>query len=194
MVAGGMSRVVLAKSGRCGYLGLERFRRRPVESDSGAKMDLHAGETVIYEGHPSWRSILGYYIKGLLAAIVVGAIGLAADGVGLGVGFLLLILALVLVAGFLRRFATVYTITNQRLRIKRGIIARHVQQTDIDRVQNVNTKQSVLERLLQVGTVDFDTAGTGDSDFQFAGVEDPEEVVAAVDRAQKQNSAQPTAI
>jgi uncharacterized membrane protein YdbT with pleckstrin-like domain len=149
-------------------------------------VDLHAGEQIIYEGHPSWRSILGYYLKGLLAAIVVGAIGWLADGIGLGLGFALLVFAIVLVAGFLRRFATVYTITTQRLRIKQGIIARHVQQTDIDRVQNVNTNQSVFERMLQVGTVDFDTAGTGDSDFKFTGVEDPEEVVVAVDRAHKQ--------
>lgn len=148
-------------------------------------MDLHANEHIIYEGHPSWRSILGYYLKGLLAAIVVGAIGWVADGAGLGIGFALLVIAIVLVAGFIRRFATVYTITNERLRIKHGIIARHVQQTDIERVQNVNTRQSVFERVLQVGTVDFDTAGTGDSDFEFAGVENPEEVVVAVDRAHK---------
>jgi uncharacterized membrane protein YdbT with pleckstrin-like domain len=146
-------------------------------------VDLHPGEQVIYEGHPSWRSILGYYLKGLLVALVIGAIAYLADGVGLAVGFAVLILAIVLVAGLIRRLATVYTITDQRLRIKRGIVARDIQQTELARVQNVNTRQSVLERLLQVGTVDFDTAGTDDADFKFAGVEDPEEVVAAVDRA-----------
>ena len=151
--------------------------------------DLHAGESIIYEGHPSWRSILGYYLKGLVGALVAGAIGYVLDGIGLAIGLFLLVDALVLAAGFIRRFATVYTITTQRLRIKHGIIARHVQQTDIERVQNVNTNQSVFERFLQVGTVDFDTAGTGDSDFKFAGVEDPEEVVAAVDRAQKSPAA-----
>jgi uncharacterized membrane protein YdbT with pleckstrin-like domain len=149
-------------------------------------VDLNAGEQIIYEGHPSWRAILGYYVKGLIVAVVVGAVGWLADGPGLAVGFALLVFAIVLVAGFLRRFATVYTITTQRLRIKEGIIARRVQQTDIARVQNVNTNQSVFERMLQVGTVDFDTAGTGDSDFEFAGVENPEEVVTAVDRAHKQ--------
>jgi uncharacterized membrane protein YdbT with pleckstrin-like domain len=153
--------------------------------------DLHPGEEIIYEGHPSWRSILGYYLKGLVGALVVGAIGYVLDGIGLAIGLFLLIEALVLAAGFIKRFATVYTITTQRLRIKHGIIARNVQQTDIERVQNVNTNQSVLERMLQVGTVDFDTAGTGDSDFKFAGVEDPEEVVAAVDRAQKRPAATP---
>lgn len=151
--------------------------------------ELHPNEQIIYEGHPSWRSILGYYLEGLVGAVVAGAIGLLLDGIGLGIGVFLLIFALVLLAGFIKRFATVYTITTQRLRIKRGIIARHVQQTDIDRVQNVNTNQSVLERVLQVGTVDFDTAGTGDSDFKFAGVEDPEEVVQAVDDAQKKSPA-----
>src|SRR5206468_3206006 len=112
------------------------------------------------------------YLKGMLGALIVAVVAYLLDGVGLGIGFFLLVGALVLLAGFIRRVATVYTITTQRLRIKRGIIARHVQQTDIERVQNVNTNQSVLERFLQVGTVDFDTAGTGDSDFRFAGVED----------------------
>jgi uncharacterized membrane protein YdbT with pleckstrin-like domain len=148
-------------------------------------LQLHPGESIIYEGHPSWRSILGYYIKGLLGAIALAIVGLLADGVGLGIGFFLLVIALVLIAGFIRRFATVYMITSQRLRIKHGVVARRVLQTDIARVQNVNTNQSMLERLLSVGTVDFDTAGTGDSDFKFEGVEGPEAVVAAVDRAQK---------
>jgi uncharacterized membrane protein YdbT with pleckstrin-like domain len=147
--------------------------------------DLHPGESIIYEGHPSWRSILAYYLKGMVGALIVAAIAYLLDGVGLGLGFFLLVGAIVLVVGFIRRVATVYTITTQRLRIKRGIVARHVQQTDIERVQNVNTNQSVFERLLSVGTVDFDTAGTGNSDFTFTGVEDPHEVVAAVDRAQK---------
>jgi hypothetical protein len=31
-------------------------------------VDLQPGERVIYQGHPSWRAILGFYIKGLLVA------------------------------------------------------------------------------------------------------------------------------
>jgi uncharacterized membrane protein YdbT with pleckstrin-like domain len=65
-----------------------------------------------------------------------------------------------------------------------------MQQTRIDRVQNVNTAQSLRERLLRVGTVDFDTAGTDDSEFRFVGIADPSDVVAAVDRAQRDAAAQ----
>jgi uncharacterized membrane protein YdbT with pleckstrin-like domain len=160
--------------------------RRVTGRYRGFHLDLHAGEEIIYQGHPSWRAILAYYIKGLIGSLIVGAIAFLLDGIGLAIGCFLLVFALVVIAGFLRRFATVYTITTKRLRIKHGIIARHVQQTDIVRVQNVNTDQSVIDRLLQVGTVDFDTAGTGDSDFKFRGVNEPEEVVAAIDLAKKQ--------
>jgi uncharacterized membrane protein YdbT with pleckstrin-like domain len=148
-------------------------------------VDLHPGETIIYEGHPSWRSILAYYLKGLGGSLVVGAIGYLLDGIGLAVGLFVLVFALILLAGFIRRFATVYTITTKRLRIKHGIVARNVQQTDVERVQNVNTRQSMVDRVVSVGTVDFDTAGTGNADFAFHGVENPEEVVAAIDRAKK---------
>ena len=146
-------------------------------------MDLHQDEKIIFEGHPSWRATLAFYLKALLiAAAVVVVLGLVTD-----ISVVLWAvagLALVVFVGFVKRMTTVYTITNQRLRIKRGFIARKVQQTRIDRVQNVNTDQSVIERILQVGTVDFDTAGTDDSEFKFAGVSQPEQVVAAVERAQ----------
>ena len=153
-------------------------------------MDLESGEHLIFEGHPSWRATLAFYLQGLVGVAVLAALVAAATALGDGVEWGLVAAAvvvgaaLVIVAGFLKRMATVYTITNQRLRIKRGILAKKIQQTRIDRVQNVNTEQSVLERMLRVGTVDFDTAGTDDSDFTFDGVSSPSRVVEAVDRAQ----------
>src|SRR4029453_2129991 len=147
-------------------------------------IDLHSGEQIIFEGHPSWRATLAFYIQGVLAVLVVGVILLLVASTGVGAGVIAVGIALVVLIGFVRRVATIYTITNQRLRIKRGIFAKKVQQTRIDRVQNVNTDQSVVERLLRVGKVDFDTAGTDDSDFTFEGVSSPSKVVHAVDRAQ----------
>jgi uncharacterized membrane protein YdbT with pleckstrin-like domain len=122
----------------------------------------------------------------LLAGAVAALVTALGDGVEWGIVAIVLVAGAVLMVlgGFLKRMSTVYTITNQRLRIKRGLLAKNVQQTRIDRVQNVNTEQTVLERILRVGTVDFDTAGTDDSDFTFRGVSSPSRVVEAVDRAQ----------
>ena len=152
-------------------------------------MDLHPGEEIVFEGRPVWRSILSFYLTGLVAAAVVGVVvGIAVSAVA-GVLAWLVLFAVVVLVGFIRRVETRYTITNQRLRIQRGILSKSVQQTRIERVQNVNTHQSVFDRLLRVGTVDFDTAGTDDSDFTFVGVGSPHRVVEAVDRAQREAGA-----
>ena len=152
-------------------------------------MDLEAGEQVIFSGHPSWRSILGFYLKGLVVVAVAVAIGLLAVSTAAGVLAGVVVLVVVLVVGWVKRLATTYTITGHRLHIRRGIVAREEQQTLVSRIQNVNTDQSVFERLLQIGTVDFDTSAGGDYDFKFAGVADPGEVVDAVHRAQRQADA-----
>jgi uncharacterized membrane protein YdbT with pleckstrin-like domain len=152
-------------------------------------MDLHPGETVIYDGHPSWRSVISLYAQGALAGLVLGAIAWFAVSSGVGVAVFVACVGIAFLIGMIRRIFIRFTITDQRLRIQRGIVSRHVQQTRIDRVQNVNTRQSVVERLLQVGTVDFDTAGTDDASFVFNGVNDPTEVIAAVDKAQRAQAA-----
>jgi uncharacterized membrane protein YdbT with pleckstrin-like domain len=154
-------------------------------------MELHPGEQIVFEGRPVWRSTLSFYISGLLGAVIVGVILAIAVSTAVGVLAWLVLFVLVVLVGFVRRISTSYTITNQRLRIQRGLLSKHVQQTRIERVQNVNTTQSFFERVLRVGTVDFDTAGTDDSDFVFVGVGDPSRVVQAVDRAQREAAAAP---
>ena len=146
-------------------------------------MDLQSGERVIYQGHPSWRAILGFYLKGILVAIIAAVICKLVDDTGLAILVFVGITAITVLAGFIKRVATVYTITDRRLNIKRGIISRRVQETRLQRVQNVNFDQSVFERVMQIGDVDFDTAGTDDANFIFQGVAQPEEVVEQVDRA-----------
>ena len=94
-----------------------------------------------------------------------------------------MIVAVTILVGFIKRVATVYTITDRRLNIKVGIIARKVQETRLQRVQNVNYDQGVYERLMQIGDVEFTTAGTDESNFVFAGVAQPEQVVQQVEHA-----------
>jgi uncharacterized membrane protein YdbT with pleckstrin-like domain len=146
-------------------------------------LNLSAGEQVIFEGHPSWRAILGFYLKGIVVAAVLGVIAKLIWGDGEAFLTILVVLAIVVLIGFVKRVATTYTITNRRLNIKRGIIAKEVQETRLERVQNVNYRQSVYQRLMQIGDVDFDTAATDDYNFVFAGVADPADVVHAVDQA-----------
>jgi uncharacterized membrane protein YdbT with pleckstrin-like domain len=146
-------------------------------------INLHPGERVLFEGHPSWRAILGFYLKGLLVAVILGIIAKLIWSDGTAFLVILVVLALTLLIGFVKRVATTYTITDRRLNIKRGIISKEVQETRLERVQNVNYRQSVYQRLMQIGDVDFDTAAGDDYNFVFSGVANPGEVVEAVDKA-----------
>ncbi|MBJ7459141.1 MAG: PH domain-containing protein [Thermoleophilaceae bacterium] len=154
-------------------------------------MDLHSGETIVFEGHPSWRGVLSFYVKNIAADLVIAAVLWFAWSQVYAVLVFGLLVAGTIFVGFILRVATVYTITNERLRIRTGLISKRVQQTDINRVQNVNTSQGPLERVMRVGKVDFDTAGTDDASFTFRGIANPEEIVAAVDRAKRNSPSSP---
>jgi uncharacterized membrane protein YdbT with pleckstrin-like domain len=153
-------------------------------------LNLSADEQVIFQGHPSWRAILGFYLKGIVIAVIIGVIvkliGASSFTVFLVV---LVVIAATVLVGFIKRVATTYTITDRRLNIKRGIFSREIQETRLERVQNVNYQQSVYQRLMHIGDVDFDTAASDDSSFVFYGVADPSEVVHRVDQATGANAA-----
>ena len=153
-------------------------------------MDPEPGEVIFFHGHPVVALAEPFYAKGLLASVAAGAIAgvisaLAAGHVQVGwVIVAVLAMFLVLFAiGQLRRIQTTYSITNQRLTIETGLLSRDLHQTRLERVQNVNSSQSLFQRVLGIGTVDFDTAAEAEFDFSFRGVGDPGGIVRTVDRA-----------
>jgi uncharacterized membrane protein YdbT with pleckstrin-like domain len=155
-------------------------------------MELHPGENVIYEGHPSWRSIVSFYLMGLLLVAAAVVIGVVADKTGIGAAAGAAILLVVLLVGWLKRITTRYLITNRRLQIRRGLIAKHVEETRTERVVDVTVHQGVLDRILQIGAVDFDNASAQQGDlFRFAGVAQPERVVRAIDLVHEESRSAP---
>jgi len=134
--------------------------------------------------------MLAFYVRGLIAAVLLGAIvglvtrvtshSVEAGWVGVAV---LVVFVVVLAWGLIRRIATTYTITNRRLTIRSGLLSRELHECRLERVQNVSTRQRMLERLLGIGTVDFDTAAGAAYDFSFRGVEDPGGIVRTVNAA-----------
>lgn len=153
-------------------------------------MELIPGEQILYRGRPSPRSSVAFFLKwgalALFPGVLFTIISRAGGGTGLPLWqwwlITILLLLLVIIRDGIRRLAVNYTVTTERIHIRRGLLSRNEQSTDIDRVQNVSTDQSVIERALNIGNVDFDTAGTdaGDASFRFAGVADPRDIVSRV--------------
>lgn len=134
--------------------------------------------------------MVAFYVRGLIVAVLAGVIaGVVTRIAGHSVDVLwvaaavLAVFLVVLAWGLLRRLATTYTITNRRLTIHVGLLSSELHETRLERVQNVRARQRVLERLLGVGTVDFDTAAGAAYDFSFRGVAHPRAIVRTVDAA-----------
>jgi uncharacterized membrane protein YdbT with pleckstrin-like domain len=153
-------------------------------------VDPEPGEEIFFHGHPSWRGILSFYLRGLVLTVLAGALAGAISGIAgrnvnvpLIVAVVVVAFVILLAVGFVKRIGTTYSITNQRLTIHEGILSRSLHETRLERVQNVSTRQRLLERMLRVGTVNFDTAGEAGYDFSFRGVSNPRSIVRTVDRA-----------
>jgi uncharacterized membrane protein YdbT with pleckstrin-like domain len=154
-------------------------------------MELHPGEHVIYEGHPSWRSTFGFYFMGIVIVAAAVAIGVVADKTGIGLAAGGVILLLVLFVGWLRRITTRYLITSRRLQIRRGILAKNTEETRVERIVDVTVRQGVFDRMLRIGAVDFDNASAQQGDlFRFSGIASPEGVVRAIDRVHEEGHGQ----
>jgi uncharacterized membrane protein YdbT with pleckstrin-like domain len=157
-------------------------------------MDLLAGEEMIWEGHPTWRSILSFYIKWTvvallpLAVIIIANVAGASWPVWVGIVVFLGGFGLLLLIGWVRRHFTRYRITTKHLLIRTGILSRTENSASIDRVQNIKVIQSPVERLLRTGSVDFDTAGgdVSDAELRFVGINNPrdlrDQILAAVEK------------
>jgi len=144
-------------------------------------MDLMEGEALLWRGRPSWRAMMSFWFSVGVLAIVVLVLGIVIDQAQWGALIAAVIAVFGLVKGWLERVATLYTITDRRIIIRKGILSRHERAAHIDRVQNVNLTQSFFDRIFGVGTLDFDTAGTEDSDFKFSGIADPDELRHKID-------------
>ncbi|MEK6978785.1 MAG: PH domain-containing protein [Candidatus Micrarchaeota archaeon] len=65
-----------------------------------------------------------------------------------------------------------------------GIITKETFHADYDRITSVNMKQDPIERMLKVGTIEIDTAGTEKIEVRMGGIteEDMKKIVSIIDK------------
>ena len=138
-------------------------------------------EAMIWEGHPTWRAMLSFHIKWFAATLVLFGLLVLLREIGVGLSYTVIVtillvgLAATIAIGWMERFFTQYTITTKRLNIRSGILSKTESSTNVDRIQNITVKQSPVDRIMKVGSIDFDTAGDNAADrFSFIGVNHPQ--------------------
>lgn len=127
--------------------------------------------------------MLSFHIKWFAATLLVFLLLVVLRSIGVDLAYTLIgaILvagvAITIAVGWIQRFFTQYTITTKRLNIRSGILSKTESSTNVDRIQNITVKQSPVDRVMKVGSIDFDTAGDNASDrFSFIGVNNPQDL------------------
>lgn len=148
------------------------------------------GEVVFFSGHPSRLAQPFLYVRAVVLALIGGIAAGLASAIAHGrveSGWVVIgvfgVFGLFALRGELRRARIRYAITDRRLRIETGLVARRKRQARLEWVQDVHMHQSMIERFLGIGTIVFITDDEADWEFRFRGVTGPRRLLGAVDEA-----------
>lgn len=132
---------------------------------------LAEGESIVYEMKPHWRTLV-FPVFWLLVLVGVGSYLYAKTGSWFDEGaarsvvrwVIVLVALFVLVVWVIRPvvywYSTQYVLTDHRIIIRTGIIARRGRDMPLSRVNDVSFGHSVVERFLNCGTLVVESAGT----------------------------------
>ena len=77
----------------------------------------------------------------------------------------------IFISMYIEKWTTERALTNKRLVIKRGLISRQTEEMSFNRIEEVNLKQSILQRLLGSGNIRV--TGTGSGEVVMKNIDDP---------------------
>ena len=141
---------------------------------------LNRGEHVNLDLHPHWVVFVKPGLISVLLLVLVTTAQRLDDGwfkTGvtrvLLIGLLISVGAVAVVA--LKWSRTFFVVTSQRVIFRQGVLSRRGVEIPLDRVNNVNFAQSILERMLGAGDLLIESASE-DGQQLFSDIRNPEQV------------------
>ncbi|MFZ0493755.1 MAG: PH domain-containing protein [Acidimicrobiia bacterium] len=144
---------------------------------------LSSGEEVVKAFRPHWKQLVWPGVVTVVAIAGIVVVLVMAEGAWLWVGLVaaLVVWVLLSVPPFIDWLYTHYVITNERLIVRRGMIARHGLEIPLEVINDVTFTQSVIERIVGSGDLIIESAGErGQS--HFSDIPDPDEIQSEIYR------------
>ncbi len=147
---------------------------------------LSPGEKVVSAFRPHWKAVVlpGLLTAGSLGAIIAIALTLEPPGVWFAIGGVALLWLVIALPGWIAWWFTHYVITNERLIVRRGFVARQGKEIPLEVINDVAFSQTVIERLLRSGDLLIESAGE-QGQSRYADIPDPERVQALIYRVRE---------
>jgi len=132
-------------------------------------------ENAVWSGSPSQKSNLGLYALCFLVAIALIASASRFDGAMRTITLALVLLPIGMALWrWLSTISTQYTLTDQRLILRRGVLSRSTDYVELYRVKDSHFTQTFIERLLGLGTIRLRTTQDSAPVVDLAGMNGPE--------------------
>ena len=138
---------------------------------------LSSGEEVVKAFRPHWKQLVwpGFVTVVAIAGIVVTLVMAEGTWLWVGLAAALVVWLLLAVPPFIDWLYTHYVITNERVIVRRGMIARRGLEIPLEVINDVTFNQSVIERVVGSGDLTIESAGErGQS--HFSDIPDPDEI------------------
>jgi uncharacterized membrane protein YdbT with pleckstrin-like domain len=146
---------------------------------------LATGEKLIINTRPHWKRLIGSGLLFLLGtAVAIALFGwLNSSSMDGGVGTLLtwlIVIGWLVVAvlwgfiPFIRWFTTFFVITDRRIMFRTGVITRQGIDIPLARVNSVQFRHGVIDRMFKTGTLEIESAS--DDPLEFNDIPQVEEV------------------
>lgn len=127
---------------------------------------LAEDETIVLDLHPHWKALVAPLVV-LLATCAGAGFGIAATpdyrydvwARGFIVVVALVVVGLWSVIPFLRWRTTHFVVTDRRVLMRSGILARSGRDVPLSRINDITFSHTVVERLLRCGTLVIESAG-----------------------------------
>lgn len=144
---------------------------------------LSSDEKVVAAFRPHWMAIIVPSLITILsvAAIIAVAISVEAPEVWYAVGGIVLLWLVVALPRWIRWWFTHYVITDERLIVRRGFIARRGKEIPLEVINDVAFSQNVIERILHSGDLLIESAGE-QGQSRYTDIPDPEGVQSLIYR------------
>ena len=128
--------------------------------------NLNPGEHVVYRGTVHWIIYL--------APVVMLGFGVPLIGSDERFGLILMAAGLIAAAAaYIRQTTSEFAVTNARVIVKTGLLARRTIEINIARVESVQVDQDILGRLFNYGAITV--IGTGGTKEPFTMIDNPQQ-------------------
>ena len=137
--------------------------------NDNADSSAENSENVLYESHPSmFRNQPVWFVITVLLCLV-------------GVGLVVFAIWIIKCKG------TTLTVTQDRTRLRRGLLSKSITEVWHQDIRNVQLDQTFFQRLLDVGSIGISSAGQGGLEIFVTGIPQPGHVKELIDQYRKRD-------